>query len=122
MTKVALNANIEGAGARKRTRVSGFAAVIAAVALATMTLAGGGAAKAGELDSTHESVIDSAQIAERAQADRDDKANSRAEKDSFILELPGETGGPVYYFPPRVFWSEPDDDIPQIRLHTVWRW
>ncbi len=33
MTKVDLNANGEGAGARKRTRVSGFAAVIAALAL-----------------------------------------------------------------------------------------
>ena len=123
MTEITLNANTEAAKARQRTRVSRFAAVVAAMALGVMTLAGGGAAKADELNGTQKDVINDAQVAERAQADRDLKAKARAENDNFIFEIPGgETDGPVFYFPPITSWSEPDDQVPQIRLHTVLSW
>ena len=128
MTEITLNAITEGAKVRQRTRVSRFAAVVAAMALATTMLAGGGAAKAGEMDGSQKDVINNAQVAERAQGGRDLKAKARAGKDSFILEMPGgETDGLAFYFPPTVSWSEPDDHVPQIhvpqiRLHPVWSW
>ncbi len=123
MTEITLNANTEAAKARQRTRVSRFAAVVAAMALGAMTLAGSGGARADELNGTQKDVINDAQVAERAQADRDLKAKGGAGNDGFIFEIPdGETDGPVYYFPPTVSWSEPDDHVPQIRLYTVLSW
>ena len=108
--------------AGNQTRISRLVAMVAAMTLATMTLAGTGEVKADEFNGTNKFVIDDTQVGELVEADRDLKAKDRAEKDSFILEIPGETDGPVYYFPPTVSWSEPDDHIPQIRLHTVWSW
>ncbi len=123
MTKVTLNANTECAKARKQTRVSGLAAMVAAMTLVAMTLAGTGDAKADELNGTNKFVIDDTQVAEWVEADRDVKAKGRAGNGTFIFEFPSsDAESSAYYSPPTASWSEPHDHIPQIRLYTVWSW
>lgn len=41
----------------------------------------------------------------------------------FIVDIPaGEADGPLYYVPPPVTWSDPEEEGPQIRLYSIRTW